>query len=275
MPFLKKVVVVEDEDAVAHLVEAALGDAGYLCLRARDGEEALKLAAREAPDLIILDILMPRVDGYEVVRRHKNDPVQSRIPVLMLTALGSVEDRVRGLGAGADDYVPKPFDMRELLARAQSLVRHNRRERDRSPTTDLPGPGALETAIAERLSQGESFTLLFIEVNGYDKYVGEHGHVKAGEALAKLADGLRAATQQHERAVLTHLGADDFVVLASTSTATQVSEAVRQSGGHRLVQLGSPALQLEIVAVDASQAKTPEEVARAVGRARKKLSRSA
>src|SRR5262249_34328681 len=135
MPFLKKVVVVEDEDAVAHLIEAALGDAGYLCLRAHDGTEALKLAKREEPDLLVLDILMPKMDGLETVRRLKSDPVQSRIPVLMLTALGSIDDRVRGLGAGADDYLPKPFDVRELLARCQSLVRHNRRERDRSPTT--------------------------------------------------------------------------------------------------------------------------------------------
>src|SRR5262245_50307795 len=97
MPFLKKVLVVEDEDAVAHLIEATLGDAGYLCLRARDGEEGLRLAQREEPDLIVLDVLMPKLDGVETVKRLKADPVQSRIPVLMLTALGAVEDRVRGL----------------------------------------------------------------------------------------------------------------------------------------------------------------------------------
>jgi PleD family two-component response regulator len=267
MPFLKKVVVVEDEDAVAHLVEAALGDAGYLCLRARDGEEALRLAAREAPDLIILDILMPKVDGYEVVRRLKNDPVQSRIPVLMLTALGSVEDRVRGLGAGADDYVPKPFDMRELLARAQALVRHNRRERDRSATTDLPGPAALDGAIADWLEDGEAFALLFADVTGFDRYVGEQGWVKGGELLASLADGLRAAVSGFESAVLTHLGADDFVILTSAATATALAEAVKQSGSHRLAGAG---LSLDVVSVDVSDARTTDEVARAVARARQR-----
>src|SRR4051812_44365937 len=71
MPFLKKVVVVEDEDAVAHLIAASLGDAGYLCLRARDGEEAIKMAEREDPDLMILDVLMPKMDGIEAVKRLK------------------------------------------------------------------------------------------------------------------------------------------------------------------------------------------------------------
>jgi len=270
MPFLKKVVVVEDEDAVAHLVEASLGDAGYLCLRARDGEEALRLAAREAPDLIILDVLMPKLDGMEVVRRLKADPVQSRIPVLMLTALGSVDDRVRGLGAGADDYVAKPFDMRELLARAQSLVRHNRRERDRSPTTDLPGPGALDGAIGDWLEDGEPFGLLFIEIGGFDKLVAEHGWVRGTEVVADLAKGLRAVVEETPGATLVHLGADDFAALSSAQTSTALAEALKRIGSHRLSALGPPQLTLDLSVVDVASAKTSDEVARAVARARAK-----
>src|SRR5439155_6994560 len=131
---LKKVVVGEDEDEIAHLIEVTLGDAGWLCLRGRDGEETLALTRHEAPDLLILDILMPRSDGIEMLRRLRADPVHAKVPVLMLTALSSVDDRVRGLDAGADDYLGKPFDLRELRARAEALVRMSRRERGRSPT---------------------------------------------------------------------------------------------------------------------------------------------
>jgi DNA-binding response OmpR family regulator len=273
MPFLKKVVVVEDEDAVAHLVQASLGDAGYLCLRARDGEEALRLAEREAPDLIILDILMPKLDGMEVVRRLKNDPVQSRIPVLMLTALGSVDDRVRGLGAGADDYMPKPFDMRELLARCQSLVRHNRRERDRSPTTDLPGPGTLDSTITDWLADGEAFGLLFIEIGNFEKFVAENGWLRGTEVVADVAKGLRATVDETPGATLVHLGADDFAVLSSAATMAPLADALRRTGTHRVTEFGPPAMTLELSVVDVSGAKTSDEVARAVARARAKWSK--
>ena len=267
MPFLKKVVVVEDEDAVAHLIEATLGDAGYLCLRARDGEQALRLAAREAPDLIILDVLMPRLDGMEVVRRLKADAVQSRIPVLMLTALSAVDDRVRGLSAGADDYLGKPFDVRELLARAQALVRHNRRERDRSPTTELPGPGALDDALADWLGRAP-FALLFVQLAGFDRFVDENGWLRGEHALKQVADGLRAATEQIAGASLMHLGGDDFVALAPADAAARLAASLAAAGGHRARAEGQPALSVEVTPVDVTGASSTEEVARAVSRAR-------
>jgi GGDEF domain-containing protein len=157
--------------------------------------------------------------------------------------------------------------MRELLARAQALVRHNRRERDRSATTDLPGPAALDTAIADWLEDGQPFALLFAEAPGFDRFVGEQGWVKGGELVASLADGLRAAVQKFESAVLTHLGADDFVILSSIATAPALAEAVKQLGTHRLSGSG---LSLEVVSVDVSDARTTDEVARAVARARQR-----
>src|SRR3954454_476487 len=128
---LKKIVIAEDDDAIAHMVSMALGDAGYLCLRARDGDEALKLVKAHDPDLLVLDVMMPRVDGLEVARRLKADVMWSRTPILMLTALAQVDDQVQGLEAGADAYMSKPFDLRELGARVKAMIRTARRERDR------------------------------------------------------------------------------------------------------------------------------------------------
>jgi CheY-like chemotaxis protein len=267
VPFLKKVVVVEDEDAIAHLIEAALGDAGYLCLRARDGEEAIKLARREDPDLLILDILMPRMDGLETVQRLKADPVYSRIPVLMLTALGSVDDRVRGLVAGADDYLPKPFDLRELLARSQALVRHNRRERDRSPTTDLPGPSSLDQTLSAWLADGKAFALLFIELDGFDAFVSEDGWRRGEAAVKDVAGALRAATDSVSGAVLMHLGGDDFAALTPAATAQSLADALRDVAGHRAREHG---LTLLVTHVVTDGARSSDEVARAVAKARAK-----
>jgi CheY-like chemotaxis protein len=265
MPFLKKIVVVEDEDAIAHLIEASLGDAGYLCLRARDGEEALKVTLREDPDLLILDVLMPKMDGFEVVKRLKADAVFSKVPVLMLTALGSVDDRVRGLGAGADDYLSKPFDIRELLARAQALVRHNRRERDRSASTGLPGPGALDQAVSERVASGQPFTLLFVEIGSFDRFVNEHGWLRGEVAVRDVADGLRAAAEGQAGVSLLHLGGDDFAALAPPALSDSLEQALRMNGGNRARMHG---LTVEVTRVSVDAATTADEVARAVARAR-------
>ena len=94
---LKKLVIAEDDDAVAHLVAASLGDAGFLCLRAWDGEQALNLVRTELPDALVLDVMMPKMDGIEVCRRVKGDVLLSRVPILMLTSLAGVENRVEGL----------------------------------------------------------------------------------------------------------------------------------------------------------------------------------
>jgi DNA-binding response OmpR family regulator len=264
VPFLKRIVIGEDEDAIAHLLEAALGDAGYLCLRGSNGEEALALARSQAPDLMILDVLMPKLDGIETVRRLKADPVHSKVPVLMLTSLGAVEDKVRGLDAGADDYLAKPFDIRELLARVQSLVRLSRRERDRSPITDLPGPATLEETLAARLERGEQFALLFVELEGFERFVSHHGWRRGDEALAQLGATLRASVPAS--ATLTHLGGGDFAVIAAVDEAAPLTETLRHRAGAALADHATEDAPLNpaFVRVDSTGARTVEELARAV-----------
>lgn len=236
MAFLKKIVVGEDEDAIAHLVQAALGDAGFLVLRARDGAEALRLVQRESPDLLILDVMMPHQDGIETVQKLKSDPVLSGVPVLMLTALASVEDRVKGLSQGADDYLCKPFDLRELLARVRSLVRLVRRERDRSSATNLPGTGGLEEWVEARLRLKQPFQLVPIELDGFDENVAREGWVWATSLLGRVGATAAQLAKAHH-AFVAHLGGDDFVfafedgadrALASDIVASELRLAIDQ-----------------------------------------------
>jgi CheY-like chemotaxis protein len=263
VPFLKKVVVGEDEDAIAHLVEATLGDAGWLCLRARDGVATLEMVAHEEPDLLILDVLMPKMDGLETLQRLKADPVQSKVPVLMLTSLGSVDDKVRGLNAGADDYLGKPFDLRELLARAQALVRMSRRERDRSPTTDLPGPAALDEVLSARIASGEQFALVFLEVEGFERLRAAQGWT-AGEALVRaLAPPLRNAIAP-SGASIHHLGGDDFVVVAGHG-ANALADRLQSAADD---VLRPRELRADVTLVDSDGARSTAELAQKVALAR-------
>jgi len=225
---LKKLVIAEDDDAVAHLVAATLGDAGFLCLRARDGEEALNLTRTELPDLLVLDVMMPKMDGLQVCARIKSDVVLSRIPILILTSLAGVDDRVAGLDAGADDYLPKPFDLRELAARVKALIRQSRRERDRNPITNLPSSPAIEDKVAELLQKKHAFTVLYIDIENFRSYADVYGYRKADEIIAitgnLILSEVRAGSDPP--AFLGHVGGDDFLILAEPQHAEPLAKAI-------------------------------------------------
>lgn len=121
----EKILVVEDESRIADIIKFNLERAGYLVAVSLDGEDALARAARETPDLIILDIMLPKLDGFTVCRQLRN---HTSVPILMLTAKGQEEDKVKGLESGADDYVTKPFGLAELLARVRALLRRRQGE---------------------------------------------------------------------------------------------------------------------------------------------------
>ena len=120
------ILVVEDDAALCDLLSWNLSAEGYDVRSTGDGEEALVMVREQAPDAIILDWMIEQVPGIEVCRRLRKDKETAKIPILMLTARGEEEDRIRGLKTGADDYVTKPFSPRELLARAEALLRRSR-----------------------------------------------------------------------------------------------------------------------------------------------------
>jgi two-component system, OmpR family, response regulator ResD len=116
----QKILIIEDEDGIIHLLNLYLKDAGYEVAVAKDGADGLAMHAREHPDLVILDIMLPALDGFEVCRRIR---AWSKTPILMLTARGDEDDRIQGLDIGADDYIVKPFSPRELVSRVRAILR--------------------------------------------------------------------------------------------------------------------------------------------------------
>jgi DNA-binding response OmpR family regulator len=119
----ERILVVDDDPLIVRLVRTHLDKAGYRVLTAADGEQALDIAATELPDLVVLDLMLPRIDGYEVCRRIREF---SLMPVVMLTARGEQVDKLRGFEMGADDYLSKPFAPQELLARVQAVLRRSK-----------------------------------------------------------------------------------------------------------------------------------------------------
>jgi DNA-binding response OmpR family regulator len=210
---LKKIVIAEDDDAIAHMVNMSLGDAGFLCLRARDGDEALKLVKAHDPDLLVLDVMMPRVDGLEVARRLKADVMWSRTPILMLTALAGIDDQVQGLEAGADAYMAKPFDLREMGARVKALIRSARRERDRNPTTNLPGSRAIDEEIEGALKSGKPTVVIHFDILNFDAYADSIGIARSEDTVRSLGQWLLDAARGASGggAFVGHIGGSDFI----------------------------------------------------------------
>ena len=136
-----RILVVDDETSVTDLIGYNLRKAHYEVLTAHDGETALQLANQEKPDLILLDLMLPKVDGLDVCREVRKT---SDVPIIMITARGEETDRVIGLELGADDYLCKPFSMRELMARIKAVLRRNKPTRDQvDQSTILIGPHGL------------------------------------------------------------------------------------------------------------------------------------
>jgi DNA-binding response OmpR family regulator len=153
-----KIMVVDDDEIVARTIERTLRAGGFQVVVVHSGVDALRAARRNPPDLMVLDVLMPGLDGYEVCRQVRGDPLLNNLPILFLTAKGKEEDRIVGLQAGADDYLVKPFNLDELYLRVRAILRRTQREEEVSPPSHLEaGEYSLDTRSYEiRGPQGVS-----------------------------------------------------------------------------------------------------------------------
>ncbi len=173
-----KILLVEDEPGIARLICRGLEGAGYTVETATDGARGLALARENVYGLLILDLMLPRVDGLRVCEELREDA--SRVPILMLTARDATEDRVRGLDAGADDYLPKPFAFPELLARVRALLRRDKVHRTRVlRVADL----VIDTAQRRVTRAGREIGLSHREYELLEALAGHEGQVLTREAI--------------------------------------------------------------------------------------------
>jgi DNA-binding response OmpR family regulator len=152
----EKILVVEDEADLREVLQYNLTREGYRVVTAENGAEGLRRARKEAPDLLLLDLMLPDLDGIEICRRLKKDPLTSSLPVIIVTAKGEEPDVVLGLGVGADDYVTKPFSPRTLLARVKAVLRRGpQREEAGATRRVVRGPLSIDSDRHEARLDGE------------------------------------------------------------------------------------------------------------------------
>lgn len=162
---MTKILIVEDEEAISNLIRMSLQKAGYSCEQAMDGESAADRIAEHTYDLVLLDIMLPRMNGYELLNYIKT----TNMPVIFITAMGTLDDKVKGLKAGADDYITKPFEMVELLARVESVLRRYHKSEERIEVDDviidIPSRTVTRQGEAVKVTLKEFELLLFLVRN--------------------------------------------------------------------------------------------------------------
>jgi diguanylate cyclase (GGDEF)-like protein len=238
----ERILVADDDPDIRKFIEVTLNLEGFDLISAADGEEAFVQAVEDPPDLVLLDVMMPKLDGFEVCRRLRADPRTSNISVILLTAKSLTADRVVGLTAGADDYIIKPFDPIELVARVKSTLRRARTMRDVNPLTGLPGNIAILRELQARIEKGAVFALMHVDLDNFKAFNDYYGFMRGDEAIKLTARLLQEATLRFdiEESFIGHIGGDDFAVLCSAVAAEAIAKEMLSRFDATIAELYDP-----------------------------------
>ncbi len=225
-PGRRRILIVDDDPLIRHIVVAALAKDGYEIEEADSGAEGMAKARAIQPDLVLLDVMMPDLDGYEVCFKLRSNPATVNIPIVMLTALGEIGERVRGMQMGADDYITKPFDPRELRSRVDAHLRRSARDLSASPLTKLPGNPIIEQVLRARLVAREPLAVMYIDLTHFKSYNDVYGWLKGDEVIRMLGqlilDVVTALGGKND--FIGHVGGDDFIVITVPERAKSLAE---------------------------------------------------
>jgi len=269
------ILVVDDDPNQRMLVRLRLEAEGYRVREASDGEEAIESIREESPGVVLLDVMMPKMDGYETSKAIKSNPLTEHIPVIMLTAKGDVSDRVDGLDRGADDYLAKPFDPRELVARVRASMRvkelqdqlkemairdeltglHNRRYFDQ----------AMESEVARANRYERDLCCLMIDVDHFKRVNDTHGHDVGDAVLATIAQLLKRDMRATD--VVARYGGEEFVVLlpetelsGAAICAERLLDTVRTHTFEEVEDLGQITVSVGAASLDLEGDETGEKL---------------
>lgn len=219
-----RVLVADDDPSTRALIDMALQEAGYDCVLAADGQSALEQARTTRPDLVVLDVGMPFMTGDEVHRELRRDPRTRYIPVVFVTAKRTTAEMAARLRNGADDYVAKPFDIDELVARIASALRRAAELRSLNPLSGLPGNLSIAHEIDARLADGSDTACLYVDVDHFKDFNDHHGFARGDRLIAHLAELLsQTVGELGDDTFIGHVGGDDFVVLAPDERAEEAA----------------------------------------------------
>jgi PleD family two-component response regulator len=227
------ILVVEDDLDVADMLNAYFSVQGYEVITAHWGMDAIKACRTDRPDLVILDIRLPDIDGYEVARRLRSSRRTEELPIIFLTEKRARSDRLQGLELGADDYITKPFDIQELRLRVRNALRRTKRGALNNPVTGLPEGVLVDERLEECLHE-KSWALLLVSLLHLDVFSESYGFVASDDVLRAVGLMIRNAVRElgGPNDFVGQAGPTDFLVVTSPNSLAALSERIRA----RLVQ---------------------------------------
>ncbi|MBI4667638.1 MAG: response regulator [Elusimicrobia bacterium] len=244
-----KILIADDEAGLRSLLADFLKSLSYEVLQAKDGAEAVGSALADLPDLIVLDVEMPVMSGFEACRILRGNIRTRYIPILFLTSKTEMPDKIKGLMLGADDYLAKPFHAEELKVRIESIVHRSKHQLSANPLTKLPGGPLIEEEAVRRIKDGQSLAFAYIDIDHFKAYNDVYGYKKGDEVISWLAKILietvegngvsssfvipaKAGIQTEDLAPLPdfigHIGGDDFVLITYPQKAQALGETIAQ-----------------------------------------------
>ena len=223
-----KILVIDDDADLLNIVKTQLKFSGYEVITASNGDEGIQLARTEGPHLVIVDLLMPVMDGFEVCRRLRQDRLTYLTPIIMLTASGTQLDKIAALKGGVDDFITKPFAPNELDARIEGLIRRFHQSRSSNPLTGLPGNTSIEQEINKRIFKRDPLAVCYIDIDNFKAYNDKYGYDKGDDIIQLVARILISGAEEigAKDDFVGHIGGDDFIFITTPERMESIARYI-------------------------------------------------
>jgi len=224
----QRILIVDDDPDIRDILKITLSEEDYEVIEADNGEDALKLIRTKNPDLVLLDYKIPKIDGRQVCKIVKEDILLQHLPIIMVTGKGDIDDKVEGIYAGADDYIVKPFEPKELLARIRMVLRRTERDLEANPLTRLPGNVSILKELNKLIEKNELFAVCYLDLDKFKAYNDKYGFERGDEVIRATARIIIKAVKNFgkETDFIGHIGGDDFVIITDPKTVDQLCQNI-------------------------------------------------
>lgn len=221
-----KILLADDSHAIRFLVSEILTNAGFTIIEAEDGQEAIDKTYKENPDLLILDYEMPHKTGFDVVREVRSRTGYLHTPIIIFTAVSDKSTKLEGLGLDIDDYLTKPADEDEIVARVKLLLKRNKQKMDCNPLTRLPGNPSIQARVEQEIASGRTFAVLYCDLNNFKSFNDKYGFEAGDRVLKTESQIIVSAAMQDPASFVGHIGGDDFIVVCSFDKADTIAQEI-------------------------------------------------
>jgi len=225
-----KVLIADDQIILLALMKEMLEASGFSVVTASDGNEAMAQIKRENPDIAVIDYNMPYKNAFVIAQEVKSDSIYAHMPLIILTAISDKQTKLKGLSLGIDDYLIKPVDADELVARIRMILKRTKQVLDANPLTRLPGNPSIQARIEKEIARGSKFAVLYVDLNQFKSFNDAYGFEAGDRVIKSTANLLASQARQVDglNAFVGHIGGDDFIVVCAAHCAETLAKRIIQ-----------------------------------------------